>query len=46
MSTKIFPIILIIIQFCSAAVYAFHADARMAVYWLSAAVLNICVTIN
>lgn len=43
--TKLFPIILIILNLAACLVYAFHSDWKMAIYWLSAAVLNICVTI-
>ncbi|MCQ2484768.1 MAG: hypothetical protein MJ168_05480 [Clostridia bacterium] len=39
----IFPIILIILDICAAAVYAYKKDVRMTTYWIAAAVLNICV---
>lgn len=40
----IFPIVLISIDLCAAAVYAVHTDWKMMIYWIAAAVLNICVT--
>ena len=43
MTKYIFPIILIILDIGAAVVYAVHKDVRMAVYWLAAAVLNVCV---
>lgn len=42
--TKIFPIVLIALDVAAAAVYAANGDAKKAVYWIAAAVLNICVT--
>ena len=44
MSKYIFPIMLIVIDVCAASVYAIHTDFKMAIYWIAAAVLNICVT--
>jgi hypothetical protein len=46
LSTKLFPTILIILDICAAAGYAFHSlnDWRKIGYWLSAAVLTYCVT--
>lgn len=44
MSNKIFPLILIILQGLAAIPYTFHSDYKMALYWVAAAVLNICVT--
>ena len=44
MSKYIFPVMLICIDVCAAGVYALHMDFKMAVYWIAAAVLNICVT--
>lgn len=41
---KIFPLILIILDVAAAVVYACKTDWKMAVYWIAAAVLNICVT--
>ena len=42
--TKIFPIVLIALDVAAAAVYAANGDVKKAVYWIAAAVLNICVT--
>lgn len=39
----IFPIVLIILDFGAAVVYLWKKEPRMGIYWLSAAVLNICV---
>ena len=44
MSKYIFPIALIVLDLCAAVVYALHKDLKMMTYWISAAVLNICVT--
>ena len=44
MSNYIFPVILIIIDLCAAGVYLFNGDIKKTVYWIAAAVLNICVT--
>ena len=41
---KIFPLILIILQFGAAIVYAITKDFKMSTYWIAAAILNICVT--
>ncbi len=41
---KIFPTILILLDFGGGAVYACYADWRRAIYWLAAAILTICVT--
>ena len=40
----IFPLALIALDLCAAAVYAVQKDWRKTVYWLSAAVLNAAVT--
>ena len=42
---KLFPIILIILDFGASIVYASYLNWRMAIYWLAAAILTICVTI-
>lgn len=42
----LFPILLTLLDIASATVYAFKGDGRMAVYWVAAAVLNICVTLG
>jgi hypothetical protein len=45
MNTKIiFPLLLIILDVGAAVVYALHKDFKMMIYWIAAAVLNICVT--
>ena len=44
MSKYILPITLIIIDVGAALVYALNKDFKMAIYWLAAAVLNVCVT--
>jgi len=43
--TKLFPIILIILDILAASVYAANGDIRRSIYWLAAAVLTITVTI-
>ena len=40
----LFPTVLIVLDFAAAVVYFRHSDYKRAVYWLAAAVLNICVT--
>lgn len=42
--TKIFPLVLIVLQCGAAGVYGFGGNIRMTIYWLAAAVLNIVVT--
>ncbi len=44
MNKYIFPVILITLDIGAALVYAFNNDFKMAIYWIAAAVLNICVT--
>lgn len=39
-----FPSVLILLNLGAAVVYALCKDYKMAVYWVAAAVLNICVT--
>lgn len=46
MSKYIFPIILIVLQLGAAMVYMYHTDTRMAVYWIAAAVLNVCIVMG
>jgi hypothetical protein len=41
---QVFPIVLIILDFCAAGVYGWSGDVRHAVYWFAAGVLTICVT--
>lgn len=40
----IFPLLLIAMDVGAAGLYAFDGDIKKAVYWVAAAVLNICVT--
>lgn len=42
--SRVFPSIMIGLSICAAIVYAVKGDARHAIYWLSAAVLNASVT--
>lgn len=42
--TKIFPIILIILQTGAGMIYGISGDNRKMVYWIAAAILNISVT--
>lgn len=44
--TKVFPTVLIVLDIFAAVAYAIHdvSDWRRIVYWLSAAVLTVCVT--
>lgn len=42
--TKLFPTILIILSIAAGIMYAVKGDARHAIYWFSAAILNITVT--
>lgn len=44
MNKYIFPVILIILDVCAAGVYLFNGDIKKSIYWIAAAVLNICVT--
>ena len=44
MSRYVFPVIMIVLDVCAAAVYAWHKDARMVIYWIAAAVINAAVT--
>ena len=41
---KIFPTILILLDICSAVVYAYGGDIRHMIYWIAAATLTLCVT--
>ncbi len=40
----IFPLLLIALDIGAAVMYAKNGDHKEAVYWVAAAVLNICVT--
>ncbi len=42
--SKIFPLILIILDVCAAIGYIHTGDMRKVIYWLAAAVLSITVT--
>ena len=44
MNKYIFPVILIVLDLGAALMYALNKDFKMMVYWISAAVLNCCVT--
>lgn len=44
MSTKIFPTILMALQFVAAIPYAIEGDVRMTVYWIAAGVLTLDLT--
>lgn len=41
---KVFPTVLIVQNLISAVPYALEGDAKMTVYWVSAAVLNFSLT--
>ena len=41
---NVFPVILIILDICAAGVYLFNGDIKKSIYWVAAAVLNVCVT--
>lgn len=44
MNKYIFPVTLIILDICAAAVYGFNGDIKKLIYWLAAATLSITVT--
>jgi len=44
MNEKIFPTVLIALDFLAGVVYATHGDVRRCVYWIAAAVLTITVS--
>lgn len=44
MNAKIFPTILIVLDFLAAIPYAYNHDLKMTVYWISAGVLTLSVT--
>ena len=44
MTKYIFPVSLIALDIGAAVIYALQKDFKMMTYWISAAVLNICVT--
>jgi hypothetical protein len=41
---KLFPTILIMLDFGAGIVYLCNGDLKKFIYWIAAAVLNICVT--
>lgn len=41
---KIFPLTLIILDMCASVPYFAAGDLKKGIYWIAAAVLNICVT--
>jgi hypothetical protein len=41
--TAVFPIILIVLNLCAAAAYAWAGAWWKTCYWIAAAVLNVCV---
>ena len=44
MTKYIFPISLIVLDAFAAGIYLFNGDIKKTIYWIAAAVLNICVT--
>lgn len=44
MNAKIFPTILMILQFVAAIPYAIEGNAKMTVYWIAAGVLTLDLT--
>lgn len=44
MTKYIFPTALIILDLGAALVYALNKDFKMMIYWIAAAILNVCVT--
>lgn len=41
---KVFPTVLMVLDFFAAIPYAFKADLKMVVYWVAAGVLTLAVT--
>lgn len=41
---RIFPTVLMALDFIAAAVWALHGDVRKVVYWIAAGVLTLTVT--
>lgn len=41
---KVFPVVLIVLDICSAGVYFYMGDIRRSIYWVAAAVLTLTVT--
>lgn len=46
LTPRLFPTILIVLNACASAVYAWNGNPRMAVYWLAAATLNVCILLG
>lgn len=44
MSTKVFPVLIIILQAAASLVYASYGDWRRSVYWGAATILTAAVT--
>lgn len=44
MNKYVFPILMIALDVGAAGVYLFNGDIKKTVYWIAAAVLNVCVT--
>ena len=44
MMTRVFPVILIVLDCAASAVYAAHGDVRRCIYWFAAATLTATVT--
>ena len=44
MDARIFPTILIVLNFAAAAVCMSHGDVRKTIYWIAAGILSITVT--
>lgn len=44
MKDKIFPVLLMLMDFGAAAVYLSNGDIKRCVYWVAALVLTYCVT--
>jgi hypothetical protein len=42
--TKLFPIILIILDVSASIVYMFDGDIKRTIYWIAAGTLTACVT--
>jgi hypothetical protein len=41
---KVFPTVLMVLDFLAAIPYAFKCDIKMVVYWIAAGVLTLAVT--
>ena len=42
---KLFPVILIVLDFGASFVYLMQGDIRRGIYWLAAGILTTCVTV-